>query len=89
MRDTLLLILNDRFGNMMQITEANSDLILASITHPKFKLSWLNGSELDFARNLFIDKFSDESSSTENDSSRTPELESDANDFFFKFFNGS
>lgn len=57
MRDCLLVAIDERFSTIMKLTPENKQLILASVTHPKFKLRWVPRADLDLVRNLFIDNY--------------------------------
>lgn len=54
-RTKLMNCFDQRFFNIMEICEANKTYIMASISHPKFKLSWLPENDLDIAEKMFID----------------------------------
>lgn len=83
--DSILLILNKRFGNVMKINNDNADLILGAVSHPKFKLKWLDGADQDFARKLFLDEHNKKRSidSTHNNSQH--DLTKNENSFFKNF----
>lgn len=57
-KDTLTLVFNRRFENIMKISEENKNFIFAAISHPKFKMSWVPLNDTDFVREMFLVEYS-------------------------------
>lgn len=55
--DTLLMAFKSRFSRSMRFNEDNKKLIVAAVSHPKFKLDWVPLEHKDFARNLFLEEY--------------------------------
>lgn len=53
----ILSSISKRFDDIMNFTEENKYLIVASVSHPKFKLNWIeNHTHKEIARKIFIDE---------------------------------
>lgn len=54
-RRNLMQCFDKRFFDIMDICETNKTFIMASASHPKFKLSWVPENDLSTAEKLFVD----------------------------------
>lgn len=71
-----------------EIDETNKDLIVASVSHPKFKLSWFPDSEMHIVEQMFIETCLNlEPLNGKNNNSNEGECDSDCDDFFCEFWN--
>lgn len=53
-RDSLKIAIDDRFGSQLKFNENNRELIVAAVSHPLFKLDWIeNEEDVDVAREIF------------------------------------
>lgn len=57
-QDSLLSALNERFKDIIKFNEDNKDFIIAAVTNPKFKLSWVPTEHKDFVREMFFKEYS-------------------------------
>ena len=90
MKDGILFSIEKRFGNLLELTNSDSDskiYILASISHPKLKLSWVPVEHYEIARDLFIAEcISVHNTSAANDSEVPSERDPlDKDDCFSEF----
>lgn len=56
LRQKLMECFDRRFFDIMDINIVNKEMIVAAISHPKFKLSWLPEADLYRAETIFIDE---------------------------------
>lgn len=85
MREQLIECFDKRFFNVMDINIANKSMIIAAISHPKFKLSWLPEADSDTAESIFIEECLALASSMPQRNRNCTELEEDENGFFVVF----
>ena len=52
----LLRSLNRHFGDYMSLSDSVSDYVIASVTHPYFKLRWVPQSLVGSVQDLFLAK---------------------------------
>lgn len=88
MRVTLLTCFNKRFDSLMKFDIENMDLVVASVSHPFFKLKWIEDeNDREKARQTFINTVL--SNDHDNDEQVNIELREMDDDFFENFENGN
>lgn len=87
MRSSLLTGIKKRFGPLLTFSFENKELILASVSHPFFKLNWIeNEEDKMIARELFTSAIFT-SSKDESFNNHCDESDSNNYDDFFETFN--
>lgn len=86
LREKLMECFDKRFFDIMEINEINKELIVAAISHPKFKLTWLPETDLHSAESIFIDEcLALALHAPQNDRIAVEDIDEDRNDFFVVF----
>lgn len=82
MRDTLVKALDNRFGAIMEMTEENKSLFIATACHPLFKLTWLPEEDCYIVKNWLLSALQ---SSNQEAANVDVELSSANNKFFVRY----
>lgn len=79
MRDVLIQSIETRFGSMMETTNQNRELYLASVTHPLFKMEWIPQEKHEIVKQWFVETIRINYNDSDNQQQQSE------TDFFYRY----
>lgn len=84
MKDALKSAIDHRFGSILKFNESNRDLIVAAVSHPLFKLNWIqNENDRSIAREIFQSEVLELAATATNTQTISVSNQNVQDDFFF------
>lgn len=84
-RDLMLGIIEQRFGHHMTVGESNRDLLIAALSHPEFKESFLKEHERIIAEKIFTQECINTNTIDQIDDENEEDCEDHSSDFFISY----